>query len=182
MAAEALEIAAVQYPIQGGMRLAELVDRIEGYAVDARAQGAELVVFPELVVLDLLESAAPVIGQGSAQVEHAEAEQLRRIASEVTPRYFDELQSLSQRLGVSILGGSAPRSTDAGIVNTAMLAFPNGQRVLQDKLFLTPDEAAWGWTTGDQLRVFDAPWGRSTLRRRYLPIRQRERCAPHDRP
>jgi predicted amidohydrolase len=160
---DVLEVAAVQYPIRGGLQLGELLAQIERYAAEARDAGAKLVVFPELVVLDLLESAAPVIGQGAAQTEDSEAVQLRRIASEITPRYFDAIQALSQRLGVAILGGTAPRESDRGIVNTAVLALPDGQRVLQDKLFLTPDEAAWGWTTGDRLRVFDAPWGRSTI-------------------
>jgi predicted amidohydrolase len=162
--AEVLAVAAVQYPIRGGLDVTELLARIEHFAAEAQAGGAELVVFPELVVLDLLESAVPVIGQGAAQAQDAEATQLRRIAREVTPRYFEEIQSSSRRLGVAILGGSAPRETSGGgIVNTALLAFPDGQRVLQDKLFLTPDEAAWGWTYGDRLRVFDAPWGRSTI-------------------
>ncbi|HVH98799.1 MAG TPA: nitrilase-related carbon-nitrogen hydrolase, partial [Enhygromyxa sp.] len=99
MAAEVLAIAAVQYPIHGGSSLTELLARIERYAVEARSGGAELVVFPELVVLDLLETAAPVIGQGNAQIEDAEAEQLRRIADELTPLYFDGIHSLSRRLG-----------------------------------------------------------------------------------
>ncbi|HVH99270.1 MAG TPA: nitrilase-related carbon-nitrogen hydrolase, partial [Enhygromyxa sp.] len=102
-------------------------------------------------------------GQGNAQIEDAEAPTQRVDPVKVKRRQLvgDAPQLLG--LGVAILGGTAPRSTDAGIVNTAMLAFPNGQRVLQDKLFLTPDEAAWGWTTGDSLQVFDTPWGRSTM-------------------
>lgn len=51
--------------------------------------------------------------------------ELRRIAGELTSRYFDGIEALSRRLGAAILGGSAPRETSHEIVNTALLAFPD---------------------------------------------------------
>lgn len=148
-----LKVAAVQYPVRVGVTLESHLARVEKAVRDAKRRGAQLVVFPELAMYELVSPASAL----------SESAQLARIAREETPRILDHAAELSAREGVAILAGSAPRVTRKGIVNTAMLVFPDGKRVLQDKLFLTPDEVAWGWKAGSELKVFDAPWGRSTI-------------------
>lgn len=149
-----LHVAAIQYPIQGGLSPAELQDKVHHFIEKSKKKGAELVVFPELVALDLLK----------ANTEESETVQLEKMAESYSEKYFDWISSESKKLGVIVLGSSFPRKVDGHIRNTAILAFPDGRVVLQDKLFLTPDERAWGWEQGHELKLLeDAKLGRFVI-------------------
>jgi predicted amidohydrolase len=149
-----LKVSAVQYPVEGDMTVENFIAKVKGYVEKASASGSNLVVFPELIGLDLLKSNNPV----------SDLDQMAQIAKDVTPLFFDEIQSLSRQHGVSILAGTMPRMVEGGkISNTAYLAFPDGRHVIQDKLFMTPDEQHWSWKPGEKLHVFQAPWGRTVI-------------------
>jgi len=148
-----LKATAIQYPIDGNKTLNEFISKSERLVNEAADQGSQLVMFPELAVLDMLSTTSGV----------PDARQLEEIARTGTPVYFERMAELSRRRQVSVLAGSMPRETPDGIVNTALLAFPNGRRVYQDKIFLTPDEVEWGWKPGSELKVFNAPWGKSVI-------------------
>jgi len=152
-------VAAVQYPVLNGRGRTGFLQQLGHFVEKAKKHGARLIVFPELSVMDLVESRD---GVASDQAK------LARIAREDTPEIFKAVIQLSRESGVAILAGSFPRQVQdvsgaAQIRNTAFLAFPDGKQILQDKLFLTPDEVAWGWQPGDELRVFEAPWGRTAI-------------------
>ncbi|MEW6058319.1 MAG: nitrilase-related carbon-nitrogen hydrolase, partial [Bdellovibrionota bacterium] len=147
-----LRVAAVQYPIEWNKDLNAFLRALEDHVSDAKAQGAELVVFPELPILDMLDPSRP------------EESQLRELATSITPVIFQHALALARSMNISVLAGSYPRlNSNADIVNTAVLAFPDGRSVYQDKLFLTPDEISWHWVPGDDLKVFNAPWGKSVI-------------------
>lgn len=148
-----LQVTAVQYAIEGNQGVPAFLLKLERAVLEAKASGAQLVVFPELTVLDLLSSSSAL----------SEAEQLTRIAQEVTPTYFEQAAQLSREWDIAILAGSSPRRTERGIVNSAQISLPDGRRVIQDKLFLTPDEVQWNFVPGESLRVFDTPWGRTSV-------------------
>jgi predicted amidohydrolase/L-aminopeptidase/D-esterase-like protein len=149
-----LVVSAVQYPVEYGRSLEQVLTKVEGYVRDARAAGSELVVLPELFMLDLLTTSTAA----------EQARELETIADTATPRAFDRIREMARANGLSILGGSWPRRVPGkGVVNTAIMAFPDGRSILQDKNYLTPDEKAWGWATGDELKVFDAPWGKTVM-------------------
>ncbi len=148
-----LKVAAVQYQVDYNQSLNQVKSKIETQVLAAKAKGAELVVLPELFMLDLLKTGTAV----------SDKDQLERIADHDTYPLFDHVKALARQHNISILGGSSPRRVERGIVNTSILAFPDGKTVLQDKNFLTPDEIAWGWTTGTEQKVFDAPWGRTSI-------------------
>lgn len=148
-----IKVAAVQFPIEMNRTQAQYEAKVEAWVMKAKAEGANLVVLPELIALDLLRTNSAV----------SETEQLREIATRVTPAFFEFAQGLARRENVSILAGSSPRVLDGKVVNTAFLAFPDGRSVMQDKTFLTPDEKDWGWAPGRGLQVFDAPWGRTVI-------------------
>lgn len=149
----ALRVAAVQYPLGENAAPAAFLAKVSGFVSEAKANRADLVVLPELLTTELVNWASP----------EGEVSQLRSIARDFTPSYFDWLKVQALEKNVAILGGSTPRLVGEKIVNTAVLAFPNGRLVLQDKIFLTPDEKVWGWTPGERLEVFDAPWGKSVI-------------------
>nr|WP_319387222.1 nitrilase-related carbon-nitrogen hydrolase [uncultured Roseibium sp.] len=68
------------------------------------------------------------------------------------------LAPLPQEHGISVLVGTVPVKTDAGITNTAFLLTADGRRIRQDKLCLTPfeqDPDTWNLTPGNQLAVFE---------------------------
>lgn len=65
---------------------------------------------------------------------------------------------LPARYGVSLLAGSMPVETAAGITNTAVLLTADGREIRQDKLCLTPFEQSsdsWRLVPGNDLKVFE---------------------------
>ncbi len=153
MYAMPLKVAAVQYPLAEGLKVDTFYAKIGAYLAEAAQAGAELVVFPELITLELVDWQSPI----------SDVDQLIAIAKDFTPAYFEWLTVQAKSLNIAILGGTSPRAVGDAILNTSPLAFADGTLIMQDKLFLTPDEKAWGWTGGDTLRVFEAAWGKTVI-------------------
>lgn len=148
-----VRVAAVQYPIAYPRSPENFLENFRDWVEAAKKSGADLVVFPELIVLDLLDPASP----------DGDSLQLQKIAAEFTPQFFSYVSTLAKELEISILAGSSPRWENGVVHNTALLAFSNGKQVTQDKIYLTPDEKNWGWTPGSTLKVFEAPWGKTSI-------------------
>ncbi len=164
-----LRVAAVQYPVNGGLQFQEFMDKMEDFVLSAARDGAELVVFPELFTADLFPP-------GDVQAEIAAIDY---IVHESTPRFFESVQKLSTKLKIAILAGTIPRLADAThkkIRNTAFFSLPDGKTYFQDKIFLTTCESKdWGWEGGGvslespghsprvplnlPLNLIDTPWG-----------------------
>ncbi len=107
----------------------------------ARAEGAELVVFPELAATgfgDPEKSAQPIPGP-------------------VT----DRLGKLAKELGVYLVCGLAERA-DGTLYNSACLVAPDGNISVYRKTHLAADEQGWA-TAGDSWTVVDTPIGRIGL-------------------
>ena len=149
-----LKVAAVQFPLAEAGSSTEFLAKVASSIQEAKVQGAELVVFPELITTELVDWYSK---------ETSDVDQLTKIARDFAPKYIDWLKAQATAQQISILGGTTPREVNGKIVNTAILAFADGHVVFQDKLFLTPDEKAWGWVGGDALHVFDAPWGKTVI-------------------
>ncbi|WP_407179776.1 nitrilase-related carbon-nitrogen hydrolase [Bradyrhizobium sp. STM 3562] len=114
---------------------------IEARAGEANAEGAELVVFPELAVTGLtdpVKSAQPIPGPAT--------DRLRRIAGD---------------LGIYLVCGLAERAGDA-VHNSACLVAPDGNISVYRKTHLRTDETGWA-TAGDEWTVVDTPIGRIGL-------------------
>jgi predicted amidohydrolase len=148
-----VSVAAVTFDIRGGQTAEQFIARFEDYVRQAKAENADLVVFPELFILDML----------SSRSKQSDRAQLAKIAEQFTPKFFERAANLSREMGISILAGSSPRMVEGEIYNTAALFFPNREPILQDKIFLTPDEVVWGWKGGNKVEVFEAPWGRTAI-------------------
>ena len=146
-----LKVAAVQFPLAEGGDADTFLAKVSQSIREAKANGSDLVVFPELITTELVNW------------NHADRPQLEAIATDFTPKYIAFIETQARDNNISILGGTTPRMTADGIVNTAVFAMPNGKTVLQDKLFLTPDEKEWGWEGGTSLQVFETPWGKTVI-------------------
>ncbi len=148
-----LTVATIQFPIRAGATETSLLAEIDQYINDAREKKAQLVIFPELVTYALAKG-------GDLDQEAAK---WAIVARDFTPKYFDHIRSRATETGMMILGGSSPRITPDGIVNTAILAFPKDPPIFQDKLFPTPDEVKWKWVGGKNLNVIDTAYGRIAI-------------------
>lgn len=158
--ARALKVAAIQYDITGGLKIEGFFRKVERFVLESKAQGAELLVFPEVFSLDLLQP-------GTLEDEIA---QVRKIAFEDSPRIFNFIGELARRERLAILAGTTPRpragepGEDSRIVNTALLALADGTSHFQDKLFLTACEKRdWKLSPGAELKVIHAPWGKTVI-------------------
>jgi predicted amidohydrolase len=124
-----------------GADAAQNLKEIEAHARAAKAEGAELVVFPELAVTGLAnpaKSAQPIPGPAT--------DSLRRIAGE---------------LGLYLVCGIAERAGDL-LHNSACLVAPDGKISVYRKTHLAADETSWA-TAGDGWTVVDTPIGRIGL-------------------
>lgn len=146
-------LSVVQFPVEGSKTFEKFFSKIEGYATQAKKAGADLVVFPELSILDTLSR---VEGETDQHL-------VEQIAADVTPRFFGKVSDLSKKLGLTILAGSAPNRKNGKLYNTALMAFPDGRKVFQDKIFPTRWERTQGIIGGDSIEVFDTPWGRTAI-------------------
>jgi predicted amidohydrolase len=146
-------VAAVQYRIEGGQSVSQFLKKFENLTLEATQGGARLVIFPELLTLDAWPK----------ELGHTEKEVIDRVATQFTPELHKLAIELSLKHQIAILAGSTPRNVGKRIFNTAFLALPDGRKISQDKLFLTPWEKKLGWSTGQSIQVFDAPWGRTAI-------------------
>lgn len=147
--ARSLTVAAVQFPFHEALSIDSLLVLVERFIKDAKDQGAELVLFPELIAHCLIDFTSSI----------PQPKQQLRIASEFTPLYRNWLRTQAKEKNLAILGGTTPRLSDAGLVNSALFALEDGQEFVQDKIFLTPTEKEWGWIAGTELKVISTRWG-----------------------
>lgn len=151
MTAEALRIAAAQYPIT---RLADwdgYVDKVSRWVAEAAWAGARLLVFPEYGAMELawLTPQPP-----DAPAEAAAVQAL-------APRVVGLFGELARRHDVHILAPTLPVSVGGSLRNTAHLLTPEGGVGVQEKLVLTRFEREiWGVAAGEDIRVFDTALGR----------------------
>ncbi|WP_445490996.1 nitrilase-related carbon-nitrogen hydrolase [Rhodopseudomonas sp. RCAM05734] len=114
------------------------LDRIVALARKAKADGAELVVFPELAVGGLVDPAS---------------------AAQLVPGVAtDRLSALAHELSLYLVCGIAERAGDL-CYNSAVLIAPDGALTAYRKTHLTEDERSRA-TAGDDWTVADTPLGR----------------------
>ena len=142
----ALRVAAVQFELRAETSMACFADHVAAVVEVAADGGADLVVLPELVTTGLLASHPDAASLRVADV----AEAYLSVFPPLLAEYENVLRRLATDHSMAILGGSHYRIADDGTArNTALLAHADGTIVHQDKLHLTPQEAAMGTTPGD---------------------------------
>lgn len=144
-----LTVAAVQLALRAESTVDGFVAHLDALVRKAAAQGAELVLFPELASTGLLASIT----------DHAVT--TATVSSDywtVLPAYTDAIAEAARQLAkehqVVVVGGSHNRiAADGSLRNTAYVAHPDGRVELQDKIHLTPQEHDLGAVGGDELLV-----------------------------
>lgn len=115
-------------------------------AEQAAADGAQLVVFPEMCLL------------GYWHLTKTTSERLRALAEPADGPLVRAIQAMAAELGVGI-GAGFLESEDGRLYNSYAVCLPGGEVHIHRKLHAFEHEAI---TSGDRFTVFDTPWGQRT--------------------
>ncbi len=145
-----LRVSTVQFELRAEPDFAAFARHLTDIVESAVAEGAELVVFPELCTTGLLAS--------HPQASELSVNDVSDAYRAVFPPLIDSLTVLLSGLavlhGITVLGGSHFRRADDGTYrNTAHLAHPDGRVERQDKLHLTPPEQSMGLQPGEDVLI-----------------------------
>ncbi|SKB44012.1 Predicted amidohydrolase [Arthrobacter sp. 49Tsu3.1M3] len=147
-----LRIASTQFELRAESSLDTFAQHVNGIVAAAAADGAQLVLLPELVTTGLLAS-----HRNSAELDAAHiGDVYRTLFPLIADHYVDLMSSIAKRHNI-IIGGASNirRLPDDSLRNTAYLFHPNGNVDSQDKLHLTPPERAMGITAGDTVTTVE---------------------------
>jgi len=144
-----MKLAALPYHCQPFCDWTALYDHM---AEKIAATAADLVVLPEYASLQAALVGDLPKGGGLAWRDRAASH---------TPEWTDLFKRLAFEFNCTILAGTGPEQTEAGVVNRAWICGPQGTLGHQDKLILTPYERGpMNMTRGEGLRLFDTAHGR----------------------
>ncbi|MCB1229844.1 MAG: bifunctional GNAT family N-acetyltransferase/carbon-nitrogen hydrolase family protein [Verrucomicrobiae bacterium] len=144
-----VRVACVQYKMRRIADFEEFAAQVRYFAETAGEDyGAEIVVFPEFLSVQLLSALEPM---GSR-------EGIRKLA-EYTPQFMELMSSLAREQGLYLVAGSHPVAQEDGTLHNVSMVFrPDGSHAAQPKLHITPSETTWwGITGGDSLMVMQTP-------------------------
>ncbi|WLT33388.1 carbon-nitrogen hydrolase family protein [Geothrix sp. PMB-07] len=147
-----VRVCSVQYALRTISSFEEFATHVESFVDVADDYDADLIVFPELLGVQLM---GPTSGGGEP------SEVMRRLAAE----HVDDFDALFKRLATEyeriIVGGTMPRLEGERLLNVASVYFPNAEPVHQAKLHLTPAERnVWKFSPGRDLLVVDTDFGK----------------------
>ena len=146
-------LAIAQWRIGAPDRFDDFAGRVGRAVAHAAGQGAQLVVLPEYLALELAHLFGPAV--------HGDLLRSLEAVDGLYAGWLDLFSGLARRHGVYLLAGSFLRRQEAGYRNRALLFAPDGRCAWQDKLRLTGYEKAAGCIVpGDALKVFDTELGR----------------------
>jgi predicted amidohydrolase len=144
-----LTVATAQFALRAEATVEEFLAHLASLVERAAAQGAAVVVFPELASTGLLASITDHDVTTSTIVSDY---------WKVLPAYTDTivaaLRDIARQQQVVVVGGSHNRlAADNSLRNTAYVVHPDGRVESQDKVHLTPQEHDLGAAGGDKLLV-----------------------------
>ncbi|RUS69668.1 hypothetical protein EGW08_022573, partial [Elysia chlorotica] len=142
-----INVAAVQLTAKQ-QTLVALENDIDKYSVEAKSQGADIVLFPEDDMLNIIYD------------KPWSKESLFELANSYNS-FKKFVGTLSKQLNIIIIAGSTTQIKDGKLYNTALIGLPSGQVIEQDKIYLTPGERKVGYDgSGNNILVLDTPKGR----------------------
>ena len=147
-----VRVCAVQYGLRTISRFKEFADHVESFVDVADDYDADLIVFPELLGVQLM---GPTLGEGEP------AEVMRHLATEHTEAFDTLFKRLATEYERIIVGGTMPRFDGHHLQNVASVFFPKAEPLHQPKLHLTPAERKiWKFSPGHDLLVVDTDFGK----------------------
>ena len=149
-----VRIAAVQYLLRQIDDWSGFENQVRFVMQAAGDSQPQFVLLPEIFTSQLLSF-----------MDTADLPAAVRRLDEYTQRYVALMSEQAARWGVHLIGGSHPTlNADGKLLNTAYLFTPGGQVYTQDKIHRTRwEREKWDTAAGDQLKVFDTPYGRIAI-------------------
>jgi predicted amidohydrolase len=150
-------IALAQWNIQAPANFGAFVSRVSAAVAAAAKAGAQIVVLPEYLALELAATLAPATRADFVATLAA----LQPLHNEWLSLFTD----LACKHRVHLLAGTFLLAQENGNYrNRAYFITPDGRHAFQDKLTLTGFEKSAGVIEpGDALKVFDTPFGRIAI-------------------
>jgi len=140
-----MRIAVSQYVFRVGGGFKEFADHVTRHTVKAWHDKAEIIVFPELISLELIDN-KKVLGKPTVD--------LAKALYEHYGKYIEIFSELTERYGITILAGSTVTLGDDGYYyNTAHLFSPNGPTLKYRKIHLHLFDKQMGLHGGNQLLI-----------------------------
>lgn len=139
------KISLSPFRISAAGTVDSLVEKVTEYAIDAKSKGADLVLLPELVGFELLSSF-------QSKDKKTEIKQISKIFRE---KYISIFSGVAQANGIAIAGASVPYFKNDQVYNVGGFFTADGKHLLQEKLFLTPDEIKLDFQAGNELKPFN---------------------------
>lgn len=147
-----VRVAALQFDMRRVDSAEEFEARLEGFTRMAADDGADFIVYPELLTLCIL----------SAAEEKLDITAGLSALTDYTPRWQAFLQNIVTKYNINIIGGSHLQRDAAGILrNSCYIALRGGDMITQDKLHPTPNEQrVWNVKGGETLEVIETDCGK----------------------
>lgn len=147
-----VRVCAIQYSLRPVADFAGFADQVENYVDVGDDYDADVIVFPELLAVQLLSC---------MKQDFPPAEAMRRLAEEFTDPFEDLFLNLARTYDRIIVAGTHPRFVDGKLMNVASIYVPGHLPVHQPKLHLTPTERnVWHFDPGQEIHVIDTDFGR----------------------
>lgn len=150
---QTVRIAAVQYllrPIRDWSSFEEQVRFVMQAAGDYKPQ---FVLLPEIFTSQLLSF-----------MDTSDLRRAVRNMHDYTAAYIELFKELAQKWNVHVIAGSHPTLKQDSLRNVAYMFTPSGGVYEQEKIHRTRwEKEKWNSDAGDQLRVFDTPYGRIAI-------------------
>ena len=149
-----VRIAAVQYLLRQIHDWSGFENQVRFIMKAAGDYKPQFVVLPEIFTTQLLSFMDTTDVRVSVRNMH-----------DYTARYKDLMRELAMQWDVHLIGGSHPTLRDDGrLLNTAYYFTPGGEIHEQDKIHRTRwEREKWNTDAGDQLRLFDTPFGKIAI-------------------
>lgn len=149
-----VRVCAAQYEMRRIASWEEFERQVEFFAETAEQYACHFLVLPELFTAQLFS----MLPRGRSPT------QAIGDLADMTPRYLDMFTKMSKDHGLYIVGGTHPVRREGEMYNVAHMFTPNGEIHTQEKLHVTPNERAeYGIRPGENLRLFDTPYGRIAI-------------------
>lgn len=141
-----MRVAAVNWKLKPCACLDDLLAHFDELAMRCVTEGADLIVFPELFVLELLWDREVIVRK------------MPRDLAQWDEDLEGHFSDLAVKTGTTLVAGSHFAMEGGEPKNVSVVAFPDGSTRRQSKIVLTQFESAeWGLAAGDSLSVLGDP-------------------------
>lgn len=147
-----VRVCGIQYCLRPVADFDAFAQQVENYVDVGDDYDADVILFPELLAVQLL-SCLP----GG----FAPAEAMRVLAERFTEPFEAFFQRMSRKYDRIIVAGTHPAFVDGKLQNVASIFVPGHAPVHQPKLHLTPTERnVWRFEPGHEIHVIETDFGR----------------------